>query len=64
MPKLGNLPSSAKDGLLIHGDNCMNTPAAKRDFDSIPTSKTKLMCNNGVSHFHHYEQPYCVDQNV
>lgn len=53
-----------KPALIIHGDNCMNAPAAKRHFDSIPTERKKLIWNNDVSHFQHYEQPDCVDRNV
>lgn len=53
-----------KPALLIHGDNCMNGAAAKRHFDSIPTSQKKLIWNNEVSHFQHYDQPDCVDRNV
>ena len=50
--------------LLIHGDNCMNAAAAKRHYDSIPTKQKKLIWNNEVSHFQHYDQPDCVDRNV
>lgn len=53
-----------KPALLIHGDNCMNAAAAKRHFDSIPTSQKKLIWNNDVSHFQHYDQPDAVDHNV
>ncbi|OAR00304.1 hypothetical protein LLEC1_05092 [Akanthomyces lecanii] len=53
-----------KPALVIHGDNCMNAPAAKRHFDSIPTQKKKLLWDNDVSHFQHYDQPDCVDRNV
>ncbi|KAA8647067.1 hypothetical protein EYZ11_008795 [Aspergillus tanneri] len=53
-----------KPALIIHGDNCMNAAAAKRHFDSIPTEKKKLIWNNEVSHFQHYDQPDCVDRNV
>ncbi|KAK9326624.1 Alpha/Beta hydrolase protein [Lipomyces starkeyi] len=53
-----------KPVLIIHGDNCMNAPAAKRHFDSIPTTNKKLIWNNDVSHFQHYDQPDCVDRNV
>lgn len=50
--------------LVIHGNNCMNAPAAKRHFDSIPTQKKKLIWDDNVSHFQHYDQPDCVDRNV
>ncbi|KAJ6785240.1 hypothetical protein PWT90_05118 [Aphanocladium album] len=50
--------------LIIHGDNCMNAPAAKRHFESIPTQKKKLIWNNDVSHFEHYDKPDAVDRNV
>lgn len=50
--------------LVIHGDNCMNAPAAKRHFDSIPTRKKKLIWDNDVSHFEHYDKPDAVDRNV
>jgi pimeloyl-ACP methyl ester carboxylesterase len=53
-----------KPALVIHGDNCMNAPAAKRHFESIPTDKKKLIWDNGVSHFQHYDQPDVVDSNV
>lgn len=53
-----------KPALIIHGDNCMNAPAAKRHFESIPTSKKKLIWNNDASHFQHYDQPDIVDRNV
>ncbi|CAI7620692.1 unnamed protein product [Penicillium pancosmium] len=53
-----------KPALLIHGDNCMNAAAAKRHYDSIPTSQKKLIWNDEVSHFQHYDQPDCVDRNV
>jgi pimeloyl-ACP methyl ester carboxylesterase len=53
-----------KPALIIHGDNCMNAPSAKRHFDSIPTKSKKLIWDNEVSHFQHYEQPDCVDRNV
>ncbi|THC94227.1 hypothetical protein EYZ11_006278 [Aspergillus tanneri] len=33
-------------------------------FKSIPTEKKKLIWNNEVSHFQHYNQPDCVDRNV
>ncbi|KAL1902461.1 hypothetical protein Sste5346_001442 [Sporothrix stenoceras] len=50
--------------LIIHGDNCMNAPAAKRHFESIPTENKKLIWNNEVSHFEHYDKPDAVDHNV
>lgn len=50
--------------LIIHGDNCMNAPAAKRHFESIPTDKKKLIWKNEVSHFEHYDKPDAVDRNV
>lgn len=53
-----------KPALIIHGDNCMNAPAARRHFESIPTTNKKLIWNNDVSHFQHYDQPDCVDRNV
>ncbi|KAF5013401.1 hypothetical protein FDECE_589 [Fusarium decemcellulare] len=53
-----------KPALVIHGDNCMNGAAAKRHFDSIPTKHKKLIWDNDVSHFQHYDQPDCVDRNV
>ncbi|CEJ91329.1 Putative Esterase/lipase [[Torrubiella] hemipterigena] len=53
-----------KPALVIHGDNCMNAPAAKRHFESIPTQKKKLIWDNNVSHFQHYDQPDVVDRNV
>ncbi len=53
-----------KPALIIHGDNCMNAPAAKRHFESIPTQAKKLIWNNDVSHFQHYDQPDVVDRNV
>jgi len=53
-----------KPALLIHGDNCMNAAAAKRHFESIPTTKKKLIWKNEMSHFQHYDQPDCVDHNV
>ncbi|KAJ5383016.1 hypothetical protein N7517_000927 [Penicillium concentricum] len=53
-----------KPALIIHGDNCMNAAAAKRHYESIPTSRKKLIWNNEVSHFQHYDQPDCVDRNV
>lgn len=54
----------AKPALVIHGDNCMNAAAAKRHFESIPATQKKLIWKNEVSHFQHYDQPDCVDQNV
>lgn len=53
-----------KPALLIHGNNCMNAAAAKRHYDSIPTTKKKLIWNDEVSHFQHYDQPDSVDHNV
>ncbi|KAJ5471480.1 hypothetical protein N7530_008837 [Penicillium desertorum] len=53
-----------KRALLIHGNNCMNAAAAKRHYESIPTSQKKLIRDNEVSHFQHYDQPDCVDRNV
>ncbi|EFY96469.1 alpha/beta-hydrolase fold family protein [Metarhizium robertsii] len=53
-----------KPALIIHGDNCMNAASAKRHYDSIPTKNKKLVWDNGVSHFQHYEQPDIVDHNV
>ncbi|KAJ5882962.1 uncharacterized protein N7473_009848 [Penicillium subrubescens] len=53
-----------KPALLIHGDNCMNAAAAKRHYESIPTDQKKLIWDNEVSHFQHYDQPDCVDRNV
>ncbi|KAH7169369.1 Alpha/Beta hydrolase protein [Fusarium sp. MPI-SDFR-AT-0072] len=35
-----------KPALVIHGDNCMNAPAAKRHFESIPTKNKKLIWDN------------------
>ncbi|KAJ5799440.1 uncharacterized protein N7518_001508 [Penicillium psychrosexuale] len=32
-----------KPALLIHGDNCLNAAAAKRQYESIPTSQKKLI---------------------
>jgi len=59
-----NVAKLTKPALIIHGDNCMNAAAAKRHFDSIPTTNKKLLWNNDVSHFQHYDQPDCVDHNV
>lgn len=53
-----------KPALVIHGDNCLNPAAAKRHFESIPTERKKLIWNNDVSHFQHYDQADCVDRNV
>lgn len=53
-----------KPALIIHGNNCMNAAAAKRHFESIPTDRKKLVWNDEVSHFQHYDQPECVDANV
>ncbi|THC88244.1 hypothetical protein EYZ11_012312 [Aspergillus tanneri] len=53
-----------KPTLIIHGNNCMNTAAAKRHFDSIPTANKKLIWNDEVLHFQHYDRPDCVDRNV
>ncbi|KKY15288.1 putative esterase lipase [Phaeomoniella chlamydospora] len=53
-----------KPALIIHGDNCMNAPAAKRHFDSIATKSKKLVWDNDTSHFQHYDQPDVVDRNV
>ncbi|CAN9264052.1 unnamed protein product [Alternaria alternata] len=53
-----------KPALVIHGDNRMNAPAAKRHFESIPTKAKKLVWDNGASHFQHYEQPDVVDRNI
>ena len=53
-----------KPALIIHGDNCMNAASAKRHFESIPAAKKKLIWNNNVSHFQHYDQPDAVDRNV
>ncbi|KAJ5443482.1 uncharacterized protein N7458_007354 [Penicillium daleae] len=53
-----------KPALLIHGDNCMNAAAAQRHFDSIPTTQKKLIWDNEVSHFQHYDQPDCVYRNM
>ncbi|KAJ6171146.1 hypothetical protein N7470_000213 [Penicillium chermesinum] len=53
-----------KPALIIHGDNCMNPASAKRHFESIPTGQKKLIWNNEVSHFQHYDQPDAVDRNV
>ncbi len=53
-----------KPALLIHGDNCMNAAAAKRHYESIPTTEKKLIWNNEVAHFQHYDQPDVVDRNV
>jgi pimeloyl-ACP methyl ester carboxylesterase len=53
-----------KPALVIHGDNCMNAPAAKRHFESIPTDKKRLIWKDEFSHFQHYDQPDCVDSNV
>ncbi|KAK6220779.1 hypothetical protein LQW54_001971 [Pestalotiopsis sp. IQ-011] len=54
-----------KPALIIHGDNCMNAAAAaRRHFESIPTGNKKLVWDNDVSHFQHYDQSDCVDRNV
>jgi len=53
-----------KPALVIHSDNCMNAPAAKRHFESIPTKTKKLVWDNSASHFQHYEQPDVVDRNI
>ncbi|CUM68125.1 uncharacterized protein PRCAT00005842001 [Priceomyces carsonii] len=58
-----NVAKLKKPALLIHGDNCMNGAAAKRHFDSISTCRKKLIWNNDVSHFQHYDQPDVVDRN-
>lgn len=53
-----------KPALIIHGDNCMNASAARRHFESIRSAHKKLIWNNDVSHFQHYDQPDAVDRNV
>ncbi|KAE8388142.1 hypothetical protein BDV23DRAFT_174088 [Aspergillus alliaceus] len=40
--------------LIIHRDTCMNVAAAKRHFESIPMQKKKLIWDNDVLHFQHY----------
>ncbi|KXH68481.1 hypothetical protein CSAL01_12290 [Colletotrichum salicis] len=52
-----------KPALVIHGNNCMNAAAAKRHFESILTKKKKLIWDDEISHFQHYEQPDVVDRN-
>lgn len=53
-----------KPALIIHSDTCMNPAAARRHFDSIPTSDKKLIWENGTNHFQYYEQPDIVDRTV
>ncbi|KAF5600630.1 esterase lipase [Fusarium pseudoanthophilum] len=52
-----------KPALVIHGDKHECAPA-KRHFESIPTDKKKLIWDDDVSHFQHYDQPDVVDNNV
>ncbi|KAJ5494423.1 hypothetical protein N7463_010510 [Penicillium fimorum] len=44
-----------KPALVIHGENCMNAAAAKRHYESIPTSQKMLIWNNEVSNFQYYD---------
>jgi dienelactone hydrolase len=53
-----------KPALVIHSDTCMNPAAARRHFESIPTSDKKLIWENGTNHFQYYEQPDVVDRTV
>jgi dienelactone hydrolase len=53
-----------KAALVIHSDMCMNPAAARRHFESIPTSDKKLLWENGTNHFQYYEQPDVVDRTV
>ncbi|WOO81904.1 putative protein [Vanrija pseudolonga] len=50
--------------LIIHGDMCMNSAAAKRHFDSIPTKDKKLVWDNDVNHFQYYDSPDIVDRTA
>jgi len=53
-----------KPALVIHSDTCMNPAAARRHFESIPTSDKKLIWENGTNHFQYYEQPDAVDRTA
>ena len=53
-----------KPALIIHSDTCMNPAAAKRHYESIPTSDKKLIWENGTNHFQYYDQPDVVDRSV
>ncbi|OBB27251.1 alpha/beta hydrolase [Mycolicibacterium peregrinum] len=53
-----------KPALLVHSDSCMNPAAARRHFESIPTSDKKLIWENGTNHFQYYDQPDIVDRTV
>ena len=53
-----------KPALVVHSDTCMNPAAARRHFESIPTSDKKLIWENGTNHFQYYEQPDVVDRAV
>lgn len=53
-----------KPALVIHSDSCMNPAAARRHFDSIPTTNKKLIWEDGTNHFQYYEQPDVVDRTV
>ncbi|SIL39699.1 peptidase S15 [Mycobacteroides abscessus subsp. abscessus] len=50
--------------IIIHSDNCMNPPAAKRHFESIPTPEKKLVWDTSTTAFQFYEQPDIVDRAV
>lgn len=50
--------------LIVHGDMCMNSAAAKRHFDSIPTKDKKLVWDNDVNHFQYYDTPDIVDRTA
>lgn len=53
-----------KPALLVHSDSCMNPAAARRHYESIPTSDKKLIWENGTNHFQYYDQPDIVDRTV
>ncbi|MFC4763542.1 alpha/beta hydrolase [Dyella koreensis] len=61
VPGVANLK---KPALIVHSDMCMNPAAARRHFESIPTSDKKLIWENGTNHFQYYEQPDVVDRTV
>ncbi|MFJ2990155.1 alpha/beta hydrolase [Collimonas sp. NPDC087041] len=51
-----------KPALIIHSDTCMNPAAAKRHYESIPTTDKKLIWENGTNHFQYYDEPDAVDR--
>ncbi|MEM6524320.1 MAG: alpha/beta hydrolase [Bacteroidota bacterium] len=53
-----------KPYLMIHSDNSFLPEAAKRHFESVPTTKKKLQWEGETGHFQYYDDPSILDRTA